>query len=274
MLRGIILIATGHGNYGKLAYNLAQTIKAVEPYPIAVVTDDVGLSHLREAEKSIFDFIINLPKDTGDGFGVKLHLDKLTPFKKTLFLDADMLWLSRKPSELFEALECKSFATITEGDSENENQKYYFWADKDEIKQAYGVKKIHQIRSEVIYFEDERVFKAARKLNPEKKLKSIRYFGDKIPDELYFNVACAQLEHDPSMGFMPAYWNRLHGEIMISLKEAHSQYYLLSFGSNASSPVQKSTYEKVMRAVCYKLGTRFMYPLRSKKGWAAGRLKI
>lgn len=274
MLRGIILIATGHGNYGKLAYNLALTIKAVDYIPIAVVTDSVGLSHLRENERNIFDHIIDIPEEYKDGFGAKLFLDKLTPFKKTLFLDADMLWLSKNPNELFEILEGKQFATITEGDSENENLKYYFWANKDEIKEAYGVKKIPQIRSEVIYFEDSKVFKTARKLKPENKLKTIRYFGEQIPDELYFNIACAQLEHDPNIGFMPAYWNRLHGEIMLPLQELHNKYFLLSFGSNAASPIQKQTYEKVMKVVCYKLGLQFLYPLRSKKEWAQGRLKI
>ena len=191
---GIIIIATGHPGYGTLAYNLAVSIKAVEPIQIAVIYDTPGIKYLDKKKQSIFDFMIELPADFRSGFGTKLHLDQLTPFEKTLCLDADMLWLGKKPSALFAELEGVQFTAITEGSSENINNKYYFWADYDEIKSAYKVDKVWQIRSEVMYFEKgTKVFSKARELNPEKKLKTIRMFGENIPDELYFNIATAIL---------------------------------------------------------------------------------
>jgi len=274
--KGIILIATGHANYGNMAYNLALTIKKVEQMPIAIIYEGSSLSHLNENQKKIFDFIIELPETFRQGFGTKLHLDQLTPFDKTLFLDVDMLWLGRKPSELIDSLEGTGFTCITEGNSDIINHKYYFWADPEEIKTAYQVKKVWQIRSEVMYFEKgTKVFKKARELKPESKLKTIRKFGDKIPDELYFNIALALLELDPHQPkWMPAYWSRLHGEVMPKLSDLFKEYYLLSFGSNAVSPIMKKTYDNVMTVATNKLGLPYLFKLKSKKEWAPGRLKI
>lgn len=274
--KGIILIATGHANYGNMAYNLALTIKRVEAMPIAVIYQGSSLSHLNDNQKKVFDFIIELPENFRQGFGTKLHLDQLTPFDKTLFLDVDMLWLGRKPSELIESLEGCGFTCITEGNSDEINHKYYFWAEAEEIKSAYHVKKVWQIRSEVMYFEKgTKVFKKARELNPESKLKTIRKFADKIPDELYFNIALALLEVDPHQPrWMPAYWSRLHGEVMPKLSDLFKEYYLLSFGSNAASPIMKKTYDNVMTLTTNKLGLPYLFKLKSKKEWAPGRLKI
>lgn len=271
---GIILIATGHANYGNMAYNLALSIKVVEEIPIAVVYAGDGLGHLGESQLSIFDHKIKLPENFRDGMGVKLHLDQLTPFENTLALDVDMLWLGKNPSELFTQLSGAAFSIIIEGDDEKPNPKYYFWADVKEIQSVYNVTRIYQTRSEVIYFESGcKVFENARNINPEHDLKTIRRFSEWIPDELYFNIACAQLGMTLKQ-FMPAYWPRLHNENMPNLSVLYKQYYLLSFGSNAASPIMKRAYDNVMRVVCNKLGMPYIFRLKSKKEWAPGRLKI
>lgn len=274
---GIIIIATGHANYGNMAYNLALSIKSIEPeVEIAVVYSDAGLSHLNTSQQEIFNYKIELPTEYRTGFGVKLHLDQLTPFNKTLYLDADMLWLGKKPSELFEQLNGVGFTIITEGNSDTPNNKYYFWAEPSEIKTAYNVKLIWQTRSEVMYFEKgTKVFKKAREISPESKLKTIRRFGEFMPDELYFNISMALLGVDPhKANWMPGYWNRLHGEVMPNLSVLFREYFLLSFGSNAASPIMKRAYDNVMIIVCNKLRLPYIFKLKSKKEWAVGRLKI
>lgn len=270
---GILLIATGHPNYGNLAYNLACSIRAVDAeIPIALIWSERSLSHLTPDQQAIFTHKIPLPQLYRTGFGVKLHLDQLTPFDRTLCLDVDMLWLGKKPQELFDSL--SGFQIITEGCSDKPNKKYYFWAEPQEIKDAYKVSKVMQSRSEVIYFEKGcKVFQEARKLKPETKLKTIRKFGEWIPDELYFNIAMAVLDMQPAP-FMPAYWARLHNEVMPNLSVLYKDYYLLSFGSNASSPTMKRAYDNVMKVVCNKLRLPYIFKLKSKKEWAPGRLKI
>lgn len=274
MTKGIIIIATGHPYYANMAYNLCLTIKAVENIPVAIVWSESSLSHLTGAQLAMFDHKIELPSDYRTGFGVKLHLDQLTPFDCTLCLDADMLWLGKKPSELFDSLAGTPFTCITEGDSDKPNPKYYFWADVKEIQDVYKVGRVYQTRSEVIYFEKGcEVFNFAQQLHPELELKTIRKFGEWIPDELYFNIAIALLKIEIKP-FMPAYWSRLHNEIMPNLSVLYKQYYLLSFGSNAASPVMKRTYDNVMQVACNKLRLPYQFKLKSKKEWAPGRLKI
>lgn len=273
-MRGIIIIATGHPFYGNLSYNLALSIKSVEPtMPIAIVWSDRSLSHLTMEQAGIFDYKIELPIHFRTGFGVKLHLDELTPFDNTLYLDADMLWLGKKPSDLFDELAGTPFTCITEGTSDKPNKKYYFWADHKEIQDVYGVTLVYQTRSEVMYFEHTNVFEQARSLHPELCLKTIRKFGTWIPDELYFNIAISQLDLELKP-FMPAYWARLHNELMPNLSVLYKEYYLLSFGSNAASPIMKRAYDNVMRVVCNKLRLPYIFKLKSKKEWAPGRLKI
>jgi len=277
LTQGIILVAVGHPYYGCMAYNLALSIKSVEPNTlIAVVHDEISLSHLTAEQRATFTHLIPLPADYRTGFGVKLHLDQLSPFDRTLCLDVDMLWLSKKPSELFGELAGHEFTIITEGDSDKPNHKYYFWADPEEIKKEYQVPLVHQSRSEVMYFEKgTQVFIMARSLQPEKRLRTIRMFGTWIPDELYFNIAMAVLGVKPHMlKWMPAYWARLHNEVMPNSAVYYRDYYLLSFGSNAASPIMKRAYDTVMRVVCGKLKVPYMFKLKSKKEWAPNRLKI
>lgn len=271
--KGILLIATGHAQYGNMAYNLASSIKSVEDMPVAVVHDGVSLSWLNDDQKAVFNHLIPVPAEYRTGFGLKLHLDQLTPFDNTLFLDADMLWLGRKPSELMDS-SAGQFRIITEGDSDKPNPKYYFWAEAADIKKQYGVDKIPQTRSEVIYFEKGcKVFKKARELKPESKLTTIRKFGEFIPDELYFNIAIALLNIEINP-FNPAYWSRLNNEVMPNLSVLYRDYFLLSFGSNAASPIMKRAYDNVMKVVCNKLRMPYIFKLKSKKEWAPGRLKI
>ena len=100
-------------------------------------------------------------------------------------------------------------------------------------------------------------------------------FGAHIPDELYFNIALALLEINPHLpNWVPAYWARLNGEVMPSLKSLNNDYYLLSFGSNVASPIMKKTYDNVMQVAANKLRLPYLFKLKSKKEWAPGRLKI
>lgn len=263
---GILLIATKFPQYGRLAYNLALSIKAQENIPIAVIADEVALSHLTSIQKLVFNQIIDI-KD--GGMHTKLHLDQLTPFSETLYLDVDMVWLNKKPSQLFNEVKGTEFAILSEGDSEKPNSKYYFWADPKEIQDVFKVSKVHQLRSEVIYFEKTKVFKKAREVKPY-KLKSIKMFGSQVPDELYFNIAVAQLglEIKP---WKPAYWLRMYNDV---IPKNLNDYYLLSAGSNYASEPLKKVYDNQMRFVSHTLKTPYLFPLKSKRSWAPERLKI
>jgi len=270
---GICIISNSHANYGNMAYNLAVSIKAAEEIKIAVIRDSVSLSYLTAQQKSIFDYQIDLPEGVS-GINTKLHLDLLTPFDKTLYLDADMVWVGyKKPSDLFKEMQGKEFAILTEGDDKTPSGKYYFWADLKEIQSQYKVDKVYQTRSEIMYFEKTKIFKKARELKPEKKLKTIRMFGDHIPDELYFNIAIAVLGLEISK-WEPAYWIRLNDDKVLKPLDLSTNYYLLSAGGNYASNSLKKIYDNAMRYAAKKLSVQHMFVLKSKRDWAQGRSKI
>lgn len=277
MLKGIVIIATGHPYFGRMAYNLSLSIQACEETNIAIIHDATALSHLTEDQRQVFTHDIVLPEDYRTGVQAKLHLDQLTPFGATLYLDADMVWIGqRKPSELFAELAGHSFTAITEGDSDNPNNKYYFWADPEEIKRVYKLDKVYQWRSEVMYFEKgTKVFKEARKLKPGNTLKSVRLFGHALPDELFINIATALEKVEPhAYRWTPAYWMRMHGEQLPKPADLANGYYLLSAGSNYASPNMKKSYDTYMRYAANKKGTAHLFPLKSKKEWLRERQKM
>jgi hypothetical protein len=272
MLSGITIIATSHPYYGRMAYNLALSIKAVEDISVAMFYRSPAIDHLTDDQRSIFDYLIKLPEQFREGYCTKLHLDELTPFDKTLYLDADMLWLPfKKPSSLFEELQGIQYTGITEGKTGDVNMGYYFWADEAEIREVYKVESVYQWRSEVIYFErGTKVFETARSLNPQ--LKSIKRFGGSIPDELYFNISTALNDvHPHKYRWTPAYWPRLHKDI---IPPDLRQYHLLSFGSNFASKAMKDKYRQVVAASAQKLGVRPMFELHSKRSFMVERQKM
>lgn len=288
--KGILLVATGHPYYGRLAYNLAMSIKAVDAkFPICLAHSERSLNHLSDSQRRFFDRMVLLPEEKAKGFSTKLHLDELSPFKETLFLDADMAWLPKKaPDELFNELSEVEYTGITEGffdiDTKNRaevSKKYYFWADVDEICRKYKLTdgKIFQWRSEVIYFKKTKKVKAffstARKIHASHGLKSIIMFGNQIPDELGINISAAIHNIEPHQyKWIPALWPRLHGGSTTQFEEIYSKYYLLSCGSNYTTGDIKKLYDRIVKCAANKFHTQHVFPLIDKKSFIPDRAKM
>ena len=287
--RGALIIATGHCYYGRMAYCLSLSIKAIDPdFPICVIHSENSLNHLSQQQRRFFDEMILLPEAKVKGFACKLHLDELSPFEETLFLDADMAWLPKRgPSELMDELSAYDYTGITEGyydinnnDRSEISKKYYFWADVDEIVKKYELKgKIYQWRSEVIYFKKtekvKQFFADARKINADHGLKSIIMFGNQIPDELGINISAAIHGIEPHQyKWIPALWPRLHGNNSTCFEEIYNRYYLLSCGSNYATGDIKKLYDRVMKCAANKFQTQHIFPLIDKKSFIPDRQKM
>lgn len=281
--KGIIIVCTGHPYYGRMAYNLALTIKAVEDFPVAVLYHGAALNHLSEKQRDIFTDIIELPDDIPLRVATKLWVNEFTPFKKTLLLDADMLWMpKRTPSELFDEVKDVDFTAITEGYYSNEtkdvNPLYFFWAEPSEIQTVYKVDKIYQWRTEVVYFKKsaktDKLFRLAQKVYFNPKLKTMKMYAEVVADELAINVAAAVSNIEPhEYKWMPAYWHRLNGNVMPDIHAIYN-YYLVSFGSNNASGSVKKFYDRIMKGAAYKTGVQHLFPLHSKKSFLPERAKM
>lgn len=274
-------MAFGSPQYGRLAYNLAVSLKAVEAdCEITVVYHGKALSHLSQAQQCIFNQITELPAGIEPNFGVKLHLDKLTPYDETLYLDVDMAWVSNKtPSHLFNTLKDATFTGITEGfydletDVDNGNEKYYYWAEPKDIKATYKLTDgtLYQWRSEVLYFKKcpavTKLFKQARAVHANSKLKTaLKFRKTQVPDELGINVSAAINNVDPhEYNWMPAYWPKLNKNHIPSPAELSSSYYLLSVGGEGATGSIKQLYNRIMSVAFRKAGLQYVFTLPDRK---------
>lgn len=280
LTKGIILIATGAPFYGRMAYNLAVTIKAAEDIPVMVLHNGQGLAHLSQKQLDIFDEVKEIETQS---FAAKLTLYDHSPFDQTLYFDADMVWLpERTPSQLFKELEGVPFTSITEGyydyetQENNGNPMYHFWADPLQAADKWGLSgRFYQWRSEVIYFSKDAgpMFDLAKQVYKEPRV-IVKQFAGHTPDELAINIAASKLGIEPHVyKWKPAYWHRLHGEGK-TLPDIMHNYYLLSVGGNFASAVMKTCYNNVCKAAHRKLGLQYLFVLYSKKSVMPDRIKM
>lgn len=278
MLKGIVIVAIGHPEYGRNAFNLAVTIKAVELFPVALIYDDTAISHLDSQQISLFDHLIHAPH-LKPNCSAKLSTYDLSPFDATLVLDADMLWLPRrKPSELFAELEGATFTAISEGDTDNPSAEYFFWAHVDEIREKYNVTKIHQWRTEVMYFEKGEkaaaLFNHALAINKDHGLSYVKDFAGGLPDELSINIAAAIMGIEPHIAnWQPSYWPHMNGHKVPEFDFLYRNYYVFSVGGNHQTENIKVFYNRIMKAQAPKIGLQHSFPLQSKHTYLPERRK-
>ncbi len=264
---GIVLIATGVPEYGCMAAALAASIRATEYISITLFHDGNALARLTEAERGLFNSIIPLQdRYIMNGakllpFKPKVYLNKLSPYKQTLYLDVDMAWNpAKKASDLIKSLHGRDFVTICEGYN-NANKRYQTWANIDDIKRAYGVTDIPQTRTELIYFEKSDVSNAIFEKAVNVFLKPIVNFstyGSHTPDELAFNISCA-INNYKLDKFSPIYWHYLHKGVKWNSNFAYSM------GGAVTSTDQKKVYNGIIQNSYHKLGLERSYKYIDKK---------
>lgn len=269
--KGIVIFACGHALYGRAAYNLAMSLKAMGPVEICVLTNGRAMSHISVDQLEFFDHVVKIPDDVPASTICKLYANQFSPFKKTIVLDADMLWLPYSdPANIFDQFENCHFTAITEGKEDDlPKPHYFFWADVNEIKEKYTLKSmLHQWRSEFIYFDEEggAILDRALEIVKNPGLSSIKLFGHNVPDELGINIATAEAGIVPhKYRWAPAYWSTRFGNRIPALRELKDKYCMMSFGSHTSSPTLKGVYDVIMKNACAKLGKQHIFRLMDKQ---------
>jgi hypothetical protein len=92
---GYLILATGSAHYADMACNLAASIKVMDgTRPICLVHD--GNIALQPADRALFDDLSVLPPDSRyPGFMNKIRLFPVSPYQRTMFVDADCLLVKR-----------------------------------------------------------------------------------------------------------------------------------------------------------------------------------
>jgi hypothetical protein len=255
--KGILIIAAGHNYYGQMALNLALSLRFTSKLPIALAYTKSAITHISH-HLDKFDRLIEIPekyyvrKGNVEYIKTKVHMYNFTPWDETLFLDADTIWLPKKPVDnVFKDLEGESLVIQSRGsvnlDDENLNRKS-FWCDLKDYKEAYGGKVFYSLSSEFIYFkkskEIAKFFSDAVKIYDNLKIKHTLFAGG-IPDELVFNISMLQNKIEPTKVFYtPIYWEQAERKNMIP-SLMHQQYYGYSVGGKLLSSGEKKFYDNL-----------------------------
>lgn len=224
-MRGVITIAVGSESYGRMAINLAVSIKRNSPMPTAIIYSPSAVKGL-EPLLYYFDYLIKIP-DTDNPvktcMNLKVRLNTKTPFSKTLFLDADCIIApTHKIEELFEKVAGQPFTAYNTHQyrlTEKPYDKYNHWAEPSDIISTFRISpetEIPQINSSFLYWEkgvkSDKVFDEAKRVM-RSGLKHENFRGE-FPDELAFNVACAITKIYPhKKRFKPIYLHILNETI-------------------------------------------------------------
>jgi hypothetical protein len=252
--KGILLVALGHPYYAHMAFNLAVGLKYQNPdIPICLAGKNGSLDQLTDEQRKLFK--IKEIKDSEvkgkygyDPYKFKLHLNKISPFEKTLFLDVDMIWSPTKyPIDLFNELDGKKVVTINRGELKcTEGKLKSGWVDLNEVKDIYGLETVYDISSELIYFEkgeeSDKFFEVAQKVYNDNKM-NVMNFGDGKPDEAYLMVSLG-INKIKLNKFMPTYWQpyyftKLHN------REFMQSHYAISVGGAFIQTHVKKIYDSI-----------------------------
>ena len=229
-MKGVVLLSVGHSDYAKWAHNMAVTCRVMSPnLPITVITD--GNYPFEDFHKDAVDDVIVMDsRDFLDRNGklfpakAKLSVYKYTPYSEAIYLDVDGCCI-KDLNLLFD--ECKEkglyFQVQVNGVStkDHDNLDASLWVKPQQIFDKYDVPEDAELcgtNASFWYFKKgkdaKKLFSQALKnlANPI-PVSQLRYkwgHSNTHPDELYMNIALAQVGLKPNIE--PVLYLRKRGE--------------------------------------------------------------
>ena len=258
---GVCIIALGYELYGTSALNLAISLKIHEPeLKIALLCEPTSIKHLNEKELNYFDYLINVPPkefENKNYFRVKLLLNDLSPFDKTIYLDADNIFTDKKISWLYGEVSQSDFFIGKNGQYDYKTGKktsslYNYWTEDEKACCDYhGINEIlPQTISGFFYFEKTAwvatMFNQALKVYDDKNTPSHTWGGGKA-DEYCFNVALGKLNYK-QRDFHCLYFDKLHG--FKEPFEIYQDYFGIAMGGHRMSKPITELYDKMVTKYC------------------------
>lgn len=289
MSRGVLLLAVGHPYYGNYAIQLARSINAIDPnIPVAVVQGEGALGHIHPNNYRHFSEIIEIPTEyiytnsIKDFLKAKTYLYNLSPFDKTIFIDADVIWCPQKPiTQLFDLLDGKKFTMSNRGcnDIEKAHDGFIHWAKPKDIMEKYDIKSgyLYNLASEFMYFEKckevKKLFKIAQEVFEKPKIEYKR-FSFSMPDELAFEIATLKTGLYPHVApFIPFYWEHFEKKRMV-VRDIYDNFYGYSCGGNITEKMCADIYNSLANNANKKYGIKGYFPMKDKKSFLSERSHI
>lgn len=290
LTRGILLVALGDSMYGKMAANVAISIRYNDAkLPIHLVYSESSISHLPDAHKALFTSLSVCPDEymTKNGkrnyFKVKTYLYDLSPFDETIVLDVDLILFGGKDlNAIFDRVKTVPISFQSRGFYDCNNKKltgnYTHWFNVEDAITAYGLSgKIYQLSSEFIYFrkcdEAKAVFDLAKEIFENPKIKSSVEFAGDLPDEFAFNIAMAKQGLSPIKDLDILLWWSLMDKNII-WTDVIKNYIGISIGGINITSKDLTIYHSIIKHQLKSLSIPYHFQISPKKRWATNRTSI
>lgn len=264
---GICIVALGYEIYGSYALNLAISLRVYDPnIKIAILCEPKTIAHLTEEELSMFSGIITIPEEeftVGDSKQyqrVKLLVYKYTPFERTMYMDADNIWLDKKVSWLYGEIGHNDFYIGYNGEFNPKNNTkskytYTYWGEPAKICKYFGIKNLlPQTVSGFYYFKKtkwvEEMFEEALRVYDDPKAPTITWAGGKA-DEYCFNVALAKKNYTQKE-FHVFYFDKINGRL--ANPDIYKGFWGIATGGNKVKESVVILYNKLVNKYCIMLG--------------------
>jgi hypothetical protein len=263
---GVIIIALGDSLYGGLAYNLAMSIKLNDPEA------NITLCHTPDTLKGwvdarMFDYVDNYIELSPEHYQrpsngqveyqrAKTLIYDLSPYRRTLYIDADTVWLpGRKVRWLFSELSGFFMGVKSVYDYNAEIYEYknsqgqqHPWGDLGKMKKYFDLTdRLALHTSTLVYFEKDKKTKAmfdeAKRVYDLDDDPAFTWANGKA-DEYAFNIAIHRKQTENNEISPPVYINFDHGEM--TLADVMGYYWMMT---NGGTKVRRSVAEMYNKLV-------------------------
>ncbi|WP_342733648.1 hypothetical protein [Bradyrhizobium sp. B117] len=190
---GVITIAIGHERYLRQAEILASSLRRNMPnLPFAIVTDS-------QRFEATAEFVIPPLADVPVGVVQKVHLDRYTPFKQTLFIDSDCI-VTRPFWEELEQIRRFEFTPALERWTPADGHDEYL-EDLSATLKMIGGSKFPKFNGGIYFFRNGHlsndIFEGAREIHRDYRDYGIKAFDNSGPgEETVLALALAKLGVD------------------------------------------------------------------------------
>lgn len=150
---GYITVACGERRYLEMATDLALSLRDFDDKPVALVLGDELRAAAGSRQLAVFDHVVPLPAGYRP-FHSKLAAPSVTPFDRSLFIDADALAIG--PLEhVWQALDGDEFAVQGRYVGPEEDHEHHFLSTAA-LTRHFGLARYLRHNSGVLYFRKEK----------------------------------------------------------------------------------------------------------------------